>query len=97
MAQIGLTEFRDRAVETVEAVAQVGGAGKPGFGHGEAAALARHQAAVEASFEAAHQLLHGGRRHLQLLGGLAIAEVARDRLEGPKRVEGGQPIAHDRS
>jgi hypothetical protein len=48
----------------------------------------------EAPLEALDQLLHRGWGDAELLRRLAVAEVPRDRVEGPQGVQGGQPFGH---
>ena len=84
----------DRGGQALEGLAQLGQARGADLGQHQAAAPAPDQRAAERLLQVAHQLLDRGRRDVELVGGLAEAEVPGDRFEGPEGVEGGQPFAH---
>jgi hypothetical protein len=95
-ALVEAAHLGDRRGQALEGPAQLGQSRRADLGQDEAPAPALDQRPAQRLLQVAHQLLDRGRGDVELVGGLAEAEVPGDRFEGPEGVQGGQPFAHFR-
>src|SRR5262249_3398200 len=84
----------NRRRQAIKAVAQTFEAGLTGIGEQDLAVEPAKQRDAQPLLEPLDLMADGCRRHVQLGGGLADAQMARSCLESTQRVQGRQSSAH---